>query len=600
MEKSLLRFTTTGSVDDGKSTLIGRLLYETNNIPEDQYENVVRLSKKRNRSHIDFSFLLDGLESEREQGITIDVSYRYFQTDKRKFIVADTPGHEQYTRNMVTGASNSDLAIILIDARYGVQEQSKRHGIINSLLGITHLIVAINKMDLVDYSENVYNNIVNEYLEFSGKLKFNDITFIPISALVGDNITKTSENIPWYNGETLLSKLENVELKSKNNIDFRYSVQNVIRPNLDFRGFAGKILSGSIKKGQEILVLPSNKTATVKDIILYKESLEESKTPQSVIITLDKEIDISRGDMFVSPNNIPYISTNFSSMLCWLDENNFDKNKVYLLKHTSQKIPSYVNNIIYKLNVNNLHRIKTNDIKLNDIFKVNIETTKPIFFDEYFKNKNTGSFILIDPETNNTVAAGTIDKKINYKNDEKILSGGTPEIYDGVKGFVYWFTGLSGSGKSTIAFELSKLIQNDNKKVIILDGDNLRKGLCKDLGFSLEDRKENLRRIAEVSKIMSDNGIHVITAFITPTNNDREMIKEIIGDMYKEIFVDCSLQECEKRDVKGLYKKARNGELKQFTGISSPFDIPQNPSIIVNTIDMSLTECVYKILKGIK
>jgi bifunctional enzyme CysN/CysC len=594
MKKDILRIVTTGSVDDGKSTLIGRLLYETKCIPEDQYEAIKKASIRRGKDDVDLSLLLDGLADEREQGITIDVAYRYFETAKRKFIVADTPGHEQYTRNMVTGASNSDLAIILIDARHGVKTQSKRHGFINSLLGIQHLIVAINKMDLEYYSKNIYEAIVEIYKEFSEKLKIPNMTFIPISALCGDNVVQRSDKMPWYHGPTILEQIENIcPTASHNNVDFRFPVQCVIRPDLNYRGFAGQVASGSIRVGETILSLPSKKKAKIESIDTFDASLKEAKNGQSVVLTLDQEIDTSRGDVFVRPANVPYIGSNFIAMMCWFDEKELNTNKTYLLKHTTQKVQAYINNVVVKIDVNTLHRMDRSSIGLNDIFKAEIETTSPLFFDSYINNKQTGSFILIDTDTNNTVAAGMIEKKKEYKETHKHLSGGAQTNYIGEKGIVYWFTGLSGSGKSTIAQELTKSIPGS----VILDGDNVRTGLCKDLGFSLEDRKENLRRVAEVAKILSDNGIPVITSFITPLESDRQMVQEIIGEKYTEIYVKCSLEECERRDVKGLYAKARSGEIKQFTGISSPFEEPKKAHITINTEKEQTDDPIQKILK---
>lgn len=418
--KDLLRFTTTGSVDDGKSTLIGRLLYETQTIPEDQYNAVVTASEKRGRDFVDLSLLLDGLESEREQGITIDVAYRYFETKNRKFIVADTPGHEQYTRNMVTGASNSDLAVILIDASQGILVQSKRHGFLNSLLGIPHLIVAINKMDLVDYDEEVFKEIVQGYQDFSTKLKIPDITFIPVSALCGDNCVTHSDKTPWYHGPTVLEKLEEVHVASSRNlVDLRFPVQMVIRPDHTFRGFAGRVASGVIRPGTRVVALPSNKEAVVEKIVTYDGELEEAFAPQSVTITLDREIDIGRGDMLVRKGNQPHVSNRFVSYLCWMSETKFDKNKEYLLKHTTQIARAKVESVIVNVDVNTLHRSERKTIELNDIFKARIETTKPLFFDEYVQNRETGSFILIDPDSNNTVACGMISKAEKSNNDSE-------------------------------------------------------------------------------------------------------------------------------------------------------------------------------------
>lgn len=423
-EKDLLRFTTTGSVDDGKSTLIGRLLYETDTIPEDQYEAAKKASKKRGKKFTDLSLLLDGLESEREQGITIDVAYRYFETKRRKFIVADTPGHEQYTRNMVTGASNSDLAIILIDASQGVLTQSKRHGFLNSLLGIPHLIVAVNKMDLVNYDENVFKQIVKDYQDFSTKLKISDITFIPISALKGGNCVKHTSKMKWYHGPTVLEKLEEVHVASARNlIDFRFPVQMVVRPDHTFRGFAGKICSGVLRPGTSITVLPSGQEARIESILLDNDKLKEAYPPQSVVLTLNREIDISRGDMIVRTGNSPHISELFVSMMCWMSETPLDPSKPYFLKHTTQTVRAKISHIIVNIDVNTLRRKDRAEVELNDIFKARIETTMPLFFDEYIQNRETGCFILIDPESNNTVACGMISKAEEPKKtrDQKTL-----------------------------------------------------------------------------------------------------------------------------------------------------------------------------------
>lgn len=421
MAKDLLRFTTTGSVDDGKSTLIGRLLYETQTVPQDQYDAVVTASKKRGKEFVDLSLLLDGLASEREQGITIDVAYRYFETKKRKFIVADTPGHEQYTRNMVTGASNSDLAVILIDASQGILVQSKRHGFLNSLLGIPHLIVAVNKMDLIDYDEQIFRQIVKEYQDFSTKLKIPDITFVPISALHGDNCVTHSEKISWYHGPTVLEKLEEVHVAGMRNlVDLRFPVQTVIRPDHTFRGFAGRISSGVVRPGTKVIALPSNKEAVVERIVTFDGDLEEAFAPQSVTLTLDRELDISRGDMIVRKGNQPHISNQFVSMLCWMSEKPFNQNTEYILKHTSQTVKAKIKNLIVNIDVNTLHRTQKHTIGLNDIFKAQLETTRSLFFDEYVQNRETGCFILIDPDSHDTVACGMISKAEEATDSERV------------------------------------------------------------------------------------------------------------------------------------------------------------------------------------
>lgn len=596
MEKDLLVFTTSGSVDDGKSTLIGRLLYETKSIPEDQYNSIKTSSEKRGKSEVDLSFLLDGLDSEREQGITIDVSYRYFETSKRKFIVADTPGHEQYTRNMVTGASNAELAIILIDARNGVVTQSKRHGFINSLLGISHLIVAINKMDLVDYSEEVYNQIVNQYNQFSEKLEITDITYIPISSLCGDNITRLSHNMPWYNGSTILDKLENVHiLSSNNNIDFRFSVQTVIRPNLNFRGFAGRVSSGSIRVGDEITIFPSCMESRATGLFRGYDEVSQATVGDSVTITIEDEIDISRGDMIVKSGNLPIISDRFETMLCWMDDSPLES-KSYILKHTTNTTNCFINEVKYTIDVNTLHKCNKTCVSKNDICKVIIETTSNIYFDSYKINKETGSFILIDPLSNNTVACGMIRKKSDLDIEERHLSGESENQFTGDLGRVFWMTGLSGSGKSSIATELYRRFDEHGERVIILDGDSIRKGLNSDLGFTIQERKENLRRVAEVAKLFSSIGINVITSFISPTIEDRVTARKIIGDSFIEIYVKCPLEVCEKRDTKGLYSKARYGEIKNFTGISSIYEEPESPDILIDSSSSTIEKSVDLIL----
>jgi len=598
--KDLLRFCTSGSVDDGKSTLLGRLLFETGRIYDDQLEAVKKSSDKRNKEDIDLSLLLDGLESEREQSITIDVAYRYFETDKRRFIVADTPGHEQYTRNMVTGASNSSLALILIDARNGVLTQSKRHGFINSLLNISHLVVAVNKMDLVNWSQDVFDEIVNEYKEFSEKLNIKDIKFVPVSALTGDNVCSKSENMKWYDGSTILNILETVSVNvDRNHIDFRFPVQTVIRPHLNFRGYAGRVASGKIKVGEDIIVLPSKFNTKVIDINFGGESIKEAEAGDSVILNLSHELDISRGDMIVRKGNIPTVSDRFIATICWMSEEPLKKIS-YILKTGTRKVNSFVNSVKYKIDVNTLHRQEVDQIVLNDIFKATIETTSPIFFDPYLINRETGSFILIDPETNNTVACGMIKCSEEKNKEVKHLSGEAKNGFNGEKGKVIWMTGLSGSGKSTIAEILWEMMEGEGYKTIILDGDSVRKGLCSDLGFSLNDRRENLRRVAEISKILSDNGINVITAFISPTKEIREMAEEIIGkDVFHEIYIRCSLEECENRDPKGLYKKSKSEEIKNFTGVTSPYIPPSPPCITVETDKNDKLECSRIILERV-
>ncbi len=618
--KSLLRFTTTGSVDDGKSTLIGRLLYETNCIFEDQYAAVVKTSEQRGDERVDLALLLDGLAAEREQGITIDVAYRYFTTEKRKFIIADTPGHEQYTRNMVTGASNSELAIILIDARRGVLTQSKRHGFLISLLQIPHLVVAVNKMDLVNYDEDIYERIVKEYKEFSQKLDIHDISFIPISALDGDNVTTRSSNMPWYEGHTLLHMLENVHVSAdRNYVDFRYPVQYVQRPNLNFRGFAGTISSGTIRVGEEIAALPSGKTSKIESIVTIDGHLNEAHAGQAVTLTLEDEIDISRGDMIVRTHNLPQVGNTFDANLCWMDEDRLNPRGHYILKQTTRKMKAYITDISYKIDVNTLHREDTETLELNEIGRISIKTSLPLFFDNYNTNRGTGSFILIDPVSNRTVAAGMIRgvtqdvKKVtsskhaephqssNVQWEKGMLPRSSWEKRNGHKGAVLWFSGFSGSGKSTVAKNLVESLFDQGCQVQMLDGDNVRHGLCGDLGFSDHDRSENIRRIGETAKLFFSQGNIVACTFISPFREDRDFVRSILPeDSFFEIHVKCDLEVCKRRDPKGLYKKAIAGEIKDFTGISSPYEEPENPEIVVETDLHDINTIVKNILDRMK
>ena len=614
--KSLLRFTTSGSVDDGKSTLIGRLLYETNCIFEDQFAAVEKTSRMRGDERVDLALLLDGLAAEREQGITIDVAYRYFTTAKRKFIIADTPGHEQYTRNMVTGASTSELAIILIDARHGVITQSKRHGFLISLLQIPHLVVAVNKMDLVDYAEESFEKVVKEYEEFSQKLDIHDISFIPISALDGDNVTTRSANMPWYEGHTLLHMLENVHVAAdKNFVDFRFPVQSVLRPNLDFRGFSGTVTSGTVKVGEEIATLPSGKTSRIKSIVTYDGDLEEAFIGQAVTLTLDDEIDISRGDMIVRKNNLPNVGNELDVNLCWMDEQPMNPRAHYILKHTTHKVKAYVQDIRYKIDVNTLHREDADQFVLNEIGRVTIKTARPLFFDSYRMNHGTGSFILIDPLTNRTVAAGMIRgsagdlnavtktkhaqsrRSTNVQWENGAISAESWERRNGHKGAVLWCTGLSGAGKSTIARGLIKSLFAKGCQVMMLDGDNVRQGLCGDLGFSDQDRSENIRRVGETARLFYEQGNIVICTFISPFHGDRKFVRSILPDgAFCEVFIKCDLDVCKRRDPKGLYKKAESGEIKDFTGVDSAYEEPEQPDITVET-DIHSVESIVEQLE---
>jgi bifunctional enzyme CysN/CysC len=602
-QKTLLRFTTSGSVDDGKSTLIGRLLYETNCIFEDQYAAVARTSEKRGDERVELALLLDGLAAEREQGITIDVAYRYFQTARRKFIIADTPGHEQYTRNMVTGASTADLAIILIDARHGVVTQSRRHGFLISLLGIPHLVVAVNKMDLVEWRQDAYDAIVREYQAFSQKLDIHDITFIPLSARDGDNVTRRSANMPWYQGQTLLHTLENVHVAAdRNYVDFRFPVQTVLRPHLDFRGFAGTVASGAIRAGEEVVALPSGRASRVKSIETFEGALDEAFAGRAVALTLADEIDLSRGDMLVRARNLPQVGTAFDATLCWMDQEPLNPRTHYLLKHTTNKVKAFVGELHYRIDVNTLHREPAETLALNEIGRVSIRTARPVFFDPYKANRATGSFILIDPVTNRTAAAGMIrgvsrdvadvaraGQAVSHRSQNVQWEGGLIAQADwarrnGHQGAVLWCTGYSGAGKSTVARALVRELFAAGCQVMLLDGDNVRHGLCGDLGFSDRDRTENIRRIAEVAKLFYEQGNLVVCTFISPFRADRAFARSIMPQgAFHEIFVKCDLEVCRRRDPKGLYRKAEAGEIPEFTGVSSPYEAPEQPELVLET-----------------
>jgi len=537
-EKDILRFLTCGSVDDGKSTLIGRLLYDSHMIYEDQLAAVAKDSKIHGTTGGDFdpALLTDGLKAEREQGITIDVAYRYFSTDKRKFIIADTPGHEQYTRNMATGASTCNLAVILIDARYGVITQTRRHSFICSLLGIKHVVVAVNKMDLKDWSEEVYEKIRKEYNEFVTRLSFSDIHFIPMSALNGDNVVDKSKNMPWYNGPTLLHHLEGVNISTDRNlVDMRFPVQHVLRPNLNFRGFSGTVASGVMRVGDAVMSLPSHRVSKIKSIISPNGEVSEAFTPMAVTVTLEDESDVSRGNMLVPVKNIPHIGNEFEAMVVWMHENPAQNGRSYLIKQTTNMVPGVLTDVRYKVDVNTMHRQKGTgtSLELNEIGRVHITLHRPIAFDSYERNRLTGSFIIIDRMTNITIGAGMIVDRVvskanvnvpvsqNIVKSDSLVSVEDRQAVLRQKGATLWLTGLSGSGKSTLACELERELINRGQACCILDGDNIRHGLNRDLGFSAEDRKENIRRVAEVARLMNDAGLIVITAFISPYRADR-------------------------------------------------------------------------------
>ncbi|HQS11764.1 MAG: adenylyl-sulfate kinase [Sphingomonadales bacterium 35-56-22] len=604
--KSLLRFITCGSVDDGKSTLIGRLLYDSKMIFEDQLATLESDSKRMGTQgqDIDFALLVDGLAAEREQGITIDVAYRFFATEKRKFIVADCPGHEQYTRNMVTGASTADLAVILIDARKGVLVQTRRHSYLAKLLGIRNIVLAVNKMDLIDYDQAKYDAIVAEYSEFAASIGISDFTPMPISGFKGDNITEISANTPWYNGLPLMAHLETVALD--NDADqtkpLRMAVQWVNRPNLDFRGFSGQIASGTVHPGDAIRVLPSGKTTTIKKIVTLDGELQEAVAGQSVTLCFNDEIDCSRGDVIAAADNPPEVADQFESTIVWMADDALVPGRSYWLKLGTQMVSATVQAPKYTVNVNSMEHMAAKTLELNAIGVAEISTDKPIVFAPYADNHALGGFILIDKISNATVAAGMLHFSLrraqNVHWQATDIGRDAHAMLKNQKPKILWFTGLSGSGKSTIANEVEKALHLMNRHTFLLDGDNVRHGLNKDLGFTETDRIENIRRVGEVAKLMADAGLIVLTAFISPFRAERDMVRAMLPEgEFVEIFVDTPLEVAEARDVKGLYKKARAGQLKNFTGIDSPYEPPEHPDIRVNTVEMSPAEAAEYIVR---
>ncbi|WP_373490726.1 sulfate adenylyltransferase subunit CysN [Parasphingorhabdus sp.] len=607
--KELLRFITCGSVDDGKSTLIGRLLYDSKMIFEDQLAALEADSKKSGTQgqEIDFALLVDGLAAEREQGITIDVAYRFFATEKRKFIVADTPGHEQYTRNMVTGASTADAAVILVDARKGILVQTRRHSYLAHLLGIKNLILAVNKMDLVDFSQEIFDTIVREYQEFATEIGIQSFTAIPISGFKGDNITEApSANMVWYGGPALIAHLENIEIAATaaQEKPFRMPVQWVNRPNLDFRGFSGLIAGGNVKPGDPVRIVPSGKNSRVKSIVTLDGTLEEAVAGQSVTITLEDEIDCSRGDVIAAAGDPPEVSDQFESTIVWMSDEALKPGRGYWLKLASQTVSASVHEPKYEINVNTMEHLAAKALELNAIGVAEVHTDKPIVFEAYAESTELGGFILVDKITHATVAAGMLHFSLRRadnvhwqpttisREEHAVLKNQTPRVL--------WFTGLSGSGKSTIANEVEKKLNLMNRHTFLLDGDNVRHGLNKDLGFTEADRIENIRRVGEVAKLMTDAGLIVLTAFISPFRAERNMVREMLPEAeFIEIFVDTPLEVAEARDVKGLYKKARSGKLKNFTGIDSPYESPESPEIRVNTVEMTPAEAAEYIVRQI-
>jgi bifunctional enzyme CysN/CysC len=600
----LLRFITCGSVDDGKSTLIGRMLYESQMIFDDQVASLKKDSQKHGTQgeDIDFALLVDGLSAEREQGITIDVAYRFFSSSKRKFIVADTPGHEQYTRNMATGASTADLAILLVDARNGVMTQTKRHSFIVSLLGIKKVILAINKMDLVNYDQKTYQQIDQHYRSFAKNLNFDHIQSIPISALKGDNVYEKSTTMKWYTEQTLFSYLETVKVTSAKSSKFILPVQRVNRPNLDFRGYSGTIASGNIKVGEEIRTVPSNQKAKVKEIFIGDKSIKSSSNKQSITLTLNKEIDISRGDIICKKDSIVESADQFNINMIWMSEENCFPGRSYIAKIHNNSSTIKILDIKKIYNVNTLEHSPGKQLDLNDVAEVTVSLNKNVPFMSYQENKNMGSMIIIDPISNQTIGVGMINFALrraqNIHLQSLSITKELREKINGHKGQVLWLTGLSGSGKSTIADALEKQLYAEGKKTYVLDGDNIRHGLNKDLGFTDKDRVENIRRVAEVAKLMCDAGLIVITAFISPFRTEREMARSLFqSDEFKEIFISTPLKIAEQRDPKGLYKKARSGEIPNFTGINSPYEKPIKPELTIDTSKTSITQSVKKILE---
>jgi bifunctional enzyme CysN/CysC len=605
----LLRIATAGSVDDGKSTLIGRLLYDSKQIFEDQLEQVAQASERRHGANgeVDLALLTDGLRAEREQGITIDVAYRYFATPRRTFIMADTPGHVRYTRNMVTGASTADLALVLVDARNGIVQQSRRHAFIASLLRIPHIVVCINKMDLVDWSEDIYNRIADEFTDFAARLEVSDVSFIPISALKGDNVVERSENMPWYGGSPLLYHLEHVHIASDRNlIDVRFPVQWVVRPGTeehhDYRGYAGQVASGVLRAGDDVVVLPSGAKSKIQRIDTFDGVVEEAYPPMSVTVQLADDLDVSRGDMICRPHNQPLVSRDVDAIVCWMSETPVRAGARLFVKQTTRTSRAVLGEILHQIDVDTLHRDDTaEDLGLNEIGRVRLRTGEPIVFDPYQRNRTTGSFILIDEATNDTVGAGMIIGRGETEGSVPTVSRATNVTWDPGKldrerrwsalrtrGATVWFTGLPASGKSTIAAALEERLVVDGRSAYRLDGDNLRHGLNENLGFSAEDRSENVRRTAQAARLLADAGTVAVVSQVSPYAADRRAAREAheaAGLEFIEVFVDTPVEECERRDPKGLYAKARAGEIQGLTGVDDPYEAPEAPDLVLRPGD---------------
>ena len=608
-KKKQVKILTCGSVDDGKSTLLGRLLFDSQNIFIDQMDQAKIESEKYGTQgkEIDLALLVDGLQAEREQGITIDVAYRYFETSNCKFIIADTPGHEQYTRNMATGASNSDVAIILIDAQKGLLEQTRRHSFIVNLLGIKHVVVAINKMDLVNYNENIFETIVDEYKKLIKNFTFTSINFIPLSALKGDNVFSKFENLNWYKGSTLMETLEKVDVSnaSQNN-EFSFPVQWVNRSSANFRGFSGTITDGKISKGDLITTTNSNTQTSVKNIYGPNGELSKAYSGQAITLTLSDELDISRGDIILSKKNEQIIKADqFASHLIWMDQEPMLPERNYIFRFNNSYINGKITDLVHSININSYEEVASKKLNLNDIAYCKVAIAKMHGISSYSNNKKLGSFVIIDPYNNRTIGVGMIDHALRRSSNiswhEMSINKKTRSDLNSQSPCVVWFTGLSGSGKSTIANILEQKLHTIGKRTYLLDGDNVRHGLNKDLGFTDTDRVENIRRVAEVSKLMVDAGLITLVSFISPFKSERQMARNLLSsDEFFEIFVNTSLEECEKRDPKGLYKKARAGELKNFTGIDSSYEEPENPDLILNTSSGNAEQLTDQIIKFLK